>query len=219
MQQSRREFMRNVGVVLAAAMLSGCKSFNLPWSGGDKDDWDRLRDAWTGLDDLARDAKDMDRGEKTRDKLVADHRAALDALVNAGELGSAPADDMHVAFFAAAQHVWRANAPITCYLPMPEPDYRISSASDLASQAEALAELAGRSGIDPATVASAQAAIERDVAFLSMPDEAREALMDSLRQAAGDTWNWPQLEQLDVDVPPESAQAALTLADLLLGKK
>lgn len=219
MQQNRREFMRNVGVAIAAVMLSGCKSFNLPWSGGDKDDWDRLRDAWTGLEELARDAKDLERGEKTHDKLVADHRAALDALVKAGQLEAAPAEDMHVAFVAASAHVWRANAPITCYLPMPEPDYRISSASDLASQAEALAELAGRSRIDPATVAQAQAAIERDMAFLSMSDQDREALMDSLRQAAGSNWNWPTLEQLDVDISPESAQAARTLADLLLGKK
>jgi len=219
MQQNRREFMQTLGVALAAAMLSGCKSFNFPWSGGDKDDWDRLRDAWAGLDELARDAKDYEKGDKTRGKLVSDHLAALDGLVRSGELDASTAGDIHLAFESAAGHVWRANAPITCYVPAPYPQYRVMGASDLAQQSEILAEMAARSDMDPATVAQAQASIERDIAFLSLSSDDEQALIEALQQSPDGIWAYPTLEALNLEIPPDAVAAARVLVDALLGKK
>ena len=219
MQQNRREFMQTLGVALGAAVLSGCTSIKLPWSGGDKDDWDRLRGAWAGLDQLATDAQDMEKGEKTRNKLIADHLAALDGLVKSGQLEAATADDIHLAFQAAAQHVWRAHAPITCYKPAPYPQYRVMSASDLAEQSEILAEMASRSGINASTVAQAQASIERDLAYLSLSSEDEQALIATLQQSPEGIWAFGTLESLNLRVPPEATAAARVLIDALLGKK
>lgn len=219
MQQNRREFMQTLGVALGAAVLSGCTSIKFPWSGGNKDDWDRLRDAWAGLEQLSQDAPDMEKGEKTRNKLIADHLAALDGLVTSGQLEAVTADDIHVAFQAAAQHVWRAHAPITCYKPAPYPQYRVMSASDLAEQSEILAEMAERSHIDTATVAQAQASIERDLAYLALSSDDEQALIATLQQSPEGIWAHESLESLNLRVPPEAAAAARVLIDALLGKK
>jgi hypothetical protein len=178
--------------------------------------WDRLRKPWHDLDRLARDAGDLERGERTRERLIDDHRAALDDLVSAGELAPAVADEMQAAFAGAAYHVWRGNAPMTCYEPAPGPDYQVESGSDLARQADLLAEMAGKSAIDPATIAQAQAAIQRDVVFLAMTVQEQRALLERVQQAAGDTWDFPTLSELTLDIPPESAEAARILVELLL---
>jgi len=214
MQCSRREFLEGLGVVLASVVLSGCKP-----PAQKKDGWNRVRDAWYGLDQLAQDAKDPERGQKTRDRLIADHLAALDSLVQAGQVSAAQADDIHVAFQAAAQHVWRANAPMTCYVPAPYPQYRIMGASDLARQADILAEMAARSTIDPGTVAQAQASIQRDMAVLLLSDEDERALIEALRQTVGEGGSYPSLEELQLTVSPEAVGAAALLVDILLGKK
>ncbi len=229
--QDRREFMRNLGVALATLLAARCSPFPTPTptcyvplppttsGSGGSDDWDALREAWRELDVLAGDAPDLERGEATRDRLMADHRAALDALVAADELDAAVADDLQVAFSSAAYHVWRANSPITCYEPMAAPDYRVEGSSDLARQADVLAEMAASSSVDPATVAEAQASIERDIAFLTMTSEDQQALIEAVMQAAGDTWDWPSLAQVELDIPPESLQAAQILVALLLEQK
>ncbi|MDH7490673.1 MAG: hypothetical protein QHH80_14360 [Anaerolineae bacterium] len=214
MKCSRREFLEGLGIVLASVVLSGCKP-----PAQKKDDWDRVRDAWYGLDQLAQDAKDMERGQKTLDRLIADHLAALDSLVQSGQVSAAQADDIHVAFQAAARHVWRANAPMTCYVPAPYPQYRIMGASDLAQQADILAEMAARSAIDPATVAQARASIQRDMAVLLLSDDDEKALIEALRQTVGEGGSYPSLEELQLTVSPEAVGAAALLVDILLGKK
>lgn len=213
MKCSRREFLEGLGIILSSIVLSRCKP------PAKKDAWDRVRDAWYGLDQLAKDAVDLERGQKTRDRLIAEHLAALDSLVQAGLVGAGEADDIHVAFQAAAQHVWRANAPITCYIPAPYPQYRIMSASDLAQQADILADMAARSAIDPATVAQAQASIQRDMAVLLLTSEDEQALIETLRQTAGDSASFPSLEELQLDISPGAVAAATLLVDILLGKK
>lgn len=215
MRYNRREFLETLGVLLASVVLARCK----PPSRGKKDDWDRVRDAWYGLDKLAANAKDLDRGQKIRDELIAKHLAALDSLVRAGQVSAAEADDIHVAFQAAARHVWRANAPMTCYVPAPYPEYRIMGASNLARQADILAEMASRGAIDPVTVAQAQASIQRDMAVLLLSHEDEMALIAALRQAVGESGPFPSLEELQLDTPPEAVAAATLLVDILLGKK
>lgn len=215
MPSTRREFLTRVGIALAALAAARCA----PLGGKPASAWERLRQPWLDLERLAKDAADYERGEKTRERLVADHRAALDALVQADQLEPAVADEMQLAFAGAAQHVWRAHAPITCYEPMLGPDYEVESSSDLAQQAEALADMAGQASIDPATLAQVQVAIERDIAFLSMPAGEQRALTDAVLQAAGDTYTYPRLSELDMDVPPESIEAARILVQVLLGRQ
>lgn len=214
MKCNRREFLEGLGIVLASIVLSRCKP-----PAQKKDDWDRVRDAWHSLDQLAQDAKDLERGQKTLDRLIAEHLAALDSLVQAGQVSAAEADDIHVAFQAAARHVWRANAPMTCYVPAPYPQYRIMGASDLAQQADILAEMAARSAIDPATVAQALVSIQRDMAVLLLTDEDEKALIETLRQTLGESGPFPTLEELQLTISPEAVGAAALLVDILLGKK
>jgi len=244
MQPTRREFMRGVGVMLASLLTTRCVSrptyyvpppptrtptpmptcytvvpTATPTPAAKKEDWDSLRAPWHDLDRLARDAHDMERGEKTRDRLIADHQAALDRLAQVGGLDPVLADDMQAAFEGAAYHVWRANAPITCYVPAPYPDYQVESSSDLAMQADLLAEMAETSAIDEATVTQAQAAIERDVAFLSMSAQEKKALVEAVMQGASGSGDFPALAQLDMDIPPESAAAARILVELLIARE
>lgn len=244
MQPTRREFMRSVGVMLASLLTARCVSqptcyepippthtptplmptcytvvpTPMPSPPAVKEsDWDRLRASWHNLDHLARDAPDLERGEKTRERLVVDHRKALDNLVKAGAFDSAIADEMQAAFEGAAYHVWRANAPITCYESVPY--YQVEGSSDLARQADLLAEMAEKSAIDEATVAQAQAAIERDVAFLAMSAEDQQALVEVVVRAAGEGGDLPTLAELDMGIPPESVEAARILVELLLERK
>ena len=227
MKTTRREFMRNVGIALAAIAATRCVPLGptcyapppptaRPGAGGA---WDQLRDQWALLDWLAQEAQDLERGETTRDQLIADHRAALDDLIALGEIAPIVANDMQVAFESAATHVWRANAPITCYIAAPGPSYGFESSSDLAQQADALETMTAASGIDPATVEQVRAAIARDVAFLSLTTDEQQELIDAVVEAAGEGGPYPSLAELDLDVPPECVEAAQHLIELLLGQK
>jgi len=212
---TRRAFIRNVGVAIASLLVARCAS---PADDDRQDDSDRgrVRHCWLQLDRLARQTQeDYTEGEVLRDELVSDHRAALDGLVAAGELDGAVADQVQAGFVEATYHVWRANSPITCYEPVLI-DYTPTSAAQLVQQAELLAELAGAAGLDPDTVGQARAAIERDLSFLALSGTERQALYDRLIQAAGDTLSFPSFDELDLDIPPEAAEAARFLVELLL---
>jgi hypothetical protein len=218
MTPTRREFIKSVGIAVAALVACRC---DLPFRDGDDGDTPRarLRRDWSRFDWLAEEVSDWDnheRGEEARDELVADHRAALDALVAAGELEEAVADQVQEGFAAAAYHVWRANCGMTCYEPMAGPDYTPGSSNRLAQQAELLAEMADDGDIDQVTVAQAQAAIERDIVFLNLSGAELEALYDELVEAAGDSYHYPPFDELDLEITPEAAAAARFLVELLL---
>jgi hypothetical protein len=223
MSSTRREFIKNVGIALASLAMARCIC-PLKRGGSDGDEGDsvreRLRQCWLRLDWLAQETQDWDdyeRGEQALDQLVADHRVALDELVAAGELDADVADQVGTAFGAAAYHVWRSNAPITCYEPVLV-DYKPTSSSQLAWQAELLVEMAESGDLDLDTVAQAQAAIERDVAFLNLSGEEIEALYDALIEAAGGTYAFPPFDELDLEITPEAAAAARFLVELLLAE-
>jgi hypothetical protein len=86
----------------------------------------------------------------------------------------------------------------------------------LTTQADLLAEMADRADLDPATVSQAQAGIERDIAFLSLSSDERNALYDSLIQASNQGAAIPPFDQLELEITPEAAEAAHYLVDLLL---
>jgi hypothetical protein len=94
-------------------------------------------------------------------------------------------------------------------------DYTPASSGQLAQQAGLLAEMAESGDLDPATVAQAQAAIERDIAFLNLSDAETQALYDELIEAAGGTYDFPSLDELDLEISPEAAEAARFLVELL----
>lgn len=119
---------------------------------------------------------------------------------------------MQTAFDAAAYHVWRSNAPITCYEAVMI-DYVPASSNQLLKQAEFLAQ---GGDLDPNTVALAQRAIARDVAFLNLSGGEVDALYEKLRKAAGDSYDFPSFGEIELDVSPEAAQAAQFLVELLL---
>jgi len=211
MRSTRRDFIKSVGIAVASVVMVRCIPF------GDKDDSprSRLRHCWLRLDWLAQQAMgDYERGDKAREKLAADHRAALDDLVAAGEMNANVADELNTAFGAATTHVLFINAPITCYEPMLV-DYTPASSGQLGQQAGLLAEMAESGDLDPAIVAQAQAAIERDIAFLNLSDAETQALYDELIAAASGTYDFPSLDELDLEISPETAEAARFLVELL----
>jgi hypothetical protein len=172
---------------------------------GSKDDAprSRLRACWLRLDELAQQSReDNRRAEQAMDSNLADHRAALGALVAAGELNPAVAGQVQLAFAEAVNHVWRSNALMTCYIAIPG---TFPSAERVVRQADLLAEMAARGDLDPASVAQARAAIERDVAFL--------ALYRERMRSGGGGGQLPPFDQLQI--PAEAAEAARFLVDLM----
>lgn len=215
MTPTRREFIKSVGIAIGSLMAARC----IPFESGSDSPRDRLRESWSRLDWLAEETRDWDdyeRGEKARDQLITDHRDALDELVAAGDLDAAVADQVQTAFDAATYHIWRANCGMTCYEPVLI-DYTPTSSGQLAQQAELLTEMAESGGLDQDVVAQAQAAIERDVTFLNLSGAETQALYDELMEAAGDTYVFPSFDELDLEVTPETAEAARFLVELLLG--
>lgn len=236
---ARRRFLRQLGIALAGMAVAGpsvsacCGPLARGKKGGDGggeggggagggDDggakkasrWDPVREAWGDLDRLSELADDYEKGEKKRDSLKRDHRKALDGLVGAGEIETAVADDMQMAFEEAAYHVWRSSAPISCYEPVAWPQYDIDAAASLAKQAELLEKHAAAGTLDEATLAAARAAVQQDMAFLSL-DPARQ---DEIQRAEAQG-GWRSLGELEIEVPPESAEAAALLVQVLAGNR
>ena len=177
---------------------------------------DRLRACWLRFDWLAKESRqeNVGRGQEAQTHLLTDHRTALDELVAMGELDAAVADEVQVAFEAAVYHVWRSNALITCYEAVMV-DYTPASSAQLVRQAALLTEIAETGDLDLGAVARVRAAIERDVAFLNLPDEDRTALYDEIAShIEGD--GVPPFEQIDLAATPEASRAAQFLVDLLL---
>jgi hypothetical protein len=221
MEPGRRAFLTSLGVTFVGILLARCTPSDLlgtPTPSGEAGDWARLRQAWLSLRDLAQDARDIEKGEATRDRLCREHRAALDRLVERGSLNATVANDIDIAYGGAAYHIWRSNAPITCYLPAEGPQFVTRSNVRLATQSALLEEMAAKSQIEPATVDLARAAIERDMAFLSLSREDQQAIGDRAQREYRER-PYPELDAIGLTVPPDCVQAAEVLVELLLGKK
>ncbi len=245
MSPSRREFIANVGVALAGMMLSRCRPpvvtcyvpaeitvtptsttmspTPTPLAGGGDSPRDRLRACWSAFDHLGEYTRETweypGKADELLEQLQGDHRAALDELVAAGEMEAAVANQVQSAYFEASWHIWRLNSAATCYEPVIVA-YTPTSADQLVTQAELLAELGASSGIDPATLKHAQAAIERDIAFLALSSQETQALYDELIATAEASGNYgfPSFDELELEVTPEAAEAARFLVELLLGQ-
>lgn len=226
MSLTRREFVKSMGIAVASLVMVRCSSSKdssdtrstdqpttppaPPPENRDDSPRDRLHTCWLQLDSLApKSQKDPDQGSQLQDELVVNHRAALDELVAAGELDAAVADQVQVAFDEAAFHVWRSNAPVTCYIALP---VEFDARDDLRQQFELLHQVTD--GLDQATVKNVQTAIERDIAFFDT--------LAALQSLEGEAYQQAQRELIaqfdadDVEVSPEAARAARFLVELLL---
>jgi hypothetical protein len=182
---------------------------------------DRLRACWLSFNELA--AKTLSGENSLPDnldsdplgaQLIADHRLALDALVEAGEIEPGVADLIQEAYAAAVYHVWRSNVPITCYEPMMV-DYAPTSAAQLVQQSAILTEMAARSDLDPETVALAQQTLQHDLAFEALSREEVDALYQKLIEDHPQYSDIPSFDQVELAVTPEMDAAAKFLVDLL----
>jgi hypothetical protein len=163
---------------------------------------ERLRACWLRLEVLAQQAEgEIEQSQQAREGLGAEHRAALDELVEVGELGTDVAEQVQIAFAEAAFHVWRSNAPITCYEGLPA---AYKPRDDLVLQAQALVETTD--DLDPRVVERVQAAIARDVAFFGAV-EVGESQVGELAAL------W---ESGEIEASPEAIEAARFLIELLL---
>jgi hypothetical protein len=156
-------------------------------------DWQALRACWLDLSDSRLQSYQDNAFIKD---LRQRHARALDALVTSGELESPVAEQIGIAFEQAVAHIQRQMA--TCYIALP-PEFM--PREDLVKQAAALHEMAAQSDIAPATLTQAQAALERDLAWL--------AQFDSGQTPA----DWATLT-----APPAAIQAAHILVLLLTSK-
>jgi hypothetical protein len=183
---------------------------------------DQLRACWLSFNELAARTQsgensnpDDPGGDLFGAQLLADHRAALDELVAAGELDSAVADLVQEAYGAAEYHVWRSNAPITCYEPMMV-DYAPTSAAQLVQQSAILAEMTAKGNLNPDTVATVQKTIQHDLAFETLSreevDALYEKLLDDYRKNNTDL---PDFDQVELVVTPEMEAAAKFIVELL----
>ncbi len=221
--------MKSLGIGLASLLSTRCSSLFSPtcyepapltttpagsFGGTAKTpEHERLRRCWLELDELAeRTQNDSELGMQASQELIDAHRTALDALVAAGALSAEVADLIQLAFKEAAGHVWATYAPLMCYREA-TPNYHPVSSGDLVRQAELLAE---SSDVDPDTIALAQTAIARDMAFLGMSTEEIQALYRQISQEHASGTPYPHFEEIDLDVSPQAAQAAQFLVELLL---
>ena len=208
MTHTRREFIRNVGITLAALAMAQCTPAGetTPTASSDDTSQGRLRDCWAQLDWLAQEARSIDyeQSERAMDQLIADHHAALDEMAADGQLDADVAEQVRVAFDEAAFHAWRNNAPITCYIALPiEYDARV----DLVQQAKLLDDVAG--DLDPTVVEEVRAAIARDIALFEVAATENPPNYNELIE---------QFKAAELEASPEAIEAARFLVELLLGE-
>ena len=142
------------------------------------------------------------------------HRTALDDQVEDGELQADVGESVQSAFDEAAYHVWRSHAPLSCY-EVAGPLYHPESRGNLIQKANHLAEIAASGNVDPETITRAQAAMERDMAFLGLSEPELEALYDGLKPTGG---RYPPFDEIDLEITPKVMEAAAFLIQLLSGR-
>jgi len=173
---------------------------------------ERLRGIWLRLDELAEQAKaDTAKGAQMRDSLMGDHRMALAELVARGELSEDVAGQVQVAFEAAADHIWRSNAPITPSVPALI-DYKLESSDQLVKQVRLLAK---GDGLDEKAVAEVEAVIAKDIAFLNLSAAEVDALYQRVLSGRQSGQPLPSFDDVDLYVGLEELEAAQFLVELL----
>jgi hypothetical protein len=234
MKLSRRDFLKLFGISVASLMLTRCKALPplpppsptcyaplpptevTPAAASVRE---RLRQCWFRFDEVARQTSESGDSENALgQQLIGEHRAALDEMVGRGEISASVADLVQEAYDAAIYHVWRSNAPITCYEPA-FLDYAPTSAQILVNQSEALEQIAAQGTVEPSTLATARAALEHDMAYYALTEQEVQALYERIYQEnEGDYQSIPAFEALPLDLTPDARAAAEFILELLTGK-
>ncbi len=228
----RRNFMKLLGVSVASLFLSRCRlqmaeptptcyapiaptETHLPTTAPSTRE--HLRLYWLRFGELAENSR-KDTENKFGQELITGHRAILDELVASQEVSAPVADLVHEAYTAAVYHVWRSNAPITCYKPVMV-NYAPTSAAILLEQSQVLNQIAESGTVDPTTLTKAQSALEHDMAFYALSDEEVQALYNQLiRDNQGTGQTIPSFETLSLELTPEAKEATEFIIDLLTRK-
>lgn len=267
MTPTRRQFIREFGIMLGALIAAGCVPRSTPTASpaphstatpmasssaslaptypipgcGDGSPRERLRACWLGFDWLAEQEwngswdDSQENLWKATEQLADDHRAALDELVDDGSMSAGAADQLQAAFAAAALYVRDSTwgQIITCYMPTVTPSapstknaaaerqlgvYTRGSPRRLLQQTDILLGMTEGGGFDENTIARAQSAVERDVALLSLSAKEEQVLIETLVNAGCDIYSFPPVDALALEIPPEDAEAARFLVELLLGE-
>jgi hypothetical protein len=224
---TRREFIKQAGITLASMMMARCQVSSgrqpnpsptvppsptpgcAPFETASESPRERLRHCWKSLDWLQRQTmENLECGAQAASELEISHRAALDDLVDAGQVNAKVAEQAQFAFEEATYHVWRENA-LGCYIMEGGLGlYTRDSREQLGQRAALLARMADGEELAPETVAQAQAVIERDLAFLG-----------STHGGWTEPANWPtdrpDFDELDLEITPEARAAAAFLTELL----
>ncbi len=231
MDVSRRDFMKLVGVTVASLSLTNCRVISVtcyapmppsPYPTLPVTARERLRACWMRFGELAEatrgEAEEGGSENTLGEQLITEHRLALDDLVEGGELAAEVAALVQEAYEAAVYHVWRSNTLMTCYEPMMV-DYAPTSADILVQQATTLGEIGNEGIIDTELLASAQAALEHDLAFYNLSEEEVSALYSSLiHEWQENQASMPGFEELELEVSPEVKTAAQFIINLLVEK-
>ena len=232
MSISRRDFIKLVGVSVASLTLTRCRFLpvtcyaplppsqtptELPLTAKG-----RLRRGWLSFGELAQETiEESDQGNSDNtfgQQLSTEHRLALDELVAAGELTPSVFDLIQEAYDAAVYHIWRSNAPMTCYAATLV-NYAPVSAGILVQQSEILNEIANESAIDPETLAKARTALEHDMAFYALTEGEVNSLYERLvseRQNQGQAIL--AFDDLDLEITPDAKAAVQFIISLLTSK-
>lgn len=155
--------------------------------------WDALRGCWL---DLQNPQPHQFAGTGFYRDLEKRQADAFAALISSGDLETDVADRLQMAFVEAIAHVQKHF--VRCYIALPA---EFETRENLTTQAAALAEMAQRGNIDPATIAKAQDSLAREIAWLAQ------------FEAGQQPW-----KQETIAASPAEIEAARILADLLSGR-
>jgi hypothetical protein len=220
MAPTRRQFIRQLGIMLASLIAAGCvpeptPTFTQPCVDFDtshRAEWEKLRQLWLGLPERS-DLPDPYNHQSQpgsswfmADRVLAEYRTVLEALVEAEEIDTGVAEQMEVAFWHAVYHLESVQA--TCY--MPGPPFVALVRDDLLDQRCSLLEASG--DLDPETVEQVQSAIALDVAFF----ETMEGVDNPYAPLNGARRIERLWESGRLEASSEAAEAACILVDLLL---
>jgi len=231
---SRRDFMRLFGITVASLLLTRCRGVaatptatcyaplpptDMPTPHVPSAARERLRLYWLGFGDLAQTTASGQNAEnEIGQQMIAGHRLALDEMVAAREVSASVADLVQEAFAGALFHVWRSNIQATCYAPVMV-DYAPSTAGALVQQSEVLNQIAAQGTIDPETLAKAQAALERDMAFYALSDADVQTLYERLiQESLANGEPIPSFDALQLELTPDAKAATQFIVELLTAR-
>jgi hypothetical protein len=214
MPLSRRQFIQIISITLASLGLAYTGKQSMLHHAS----LSRLRKYWIDLEEQfvysEAGAENYTLFLQLLERTAAAYRGELDALVEAGEIHPQVASNLLAAYIEVSYHIWRSTWPATCYMSAsPEFDSQFSR-ERLLRQAHILEELAGSNEIDPGTIRLAQAAMQKEIAFLS---QVKVISKDMLGRGYGQAQGWSESSG-EAEIERYASETAVILSELLAGE-